>query len=59
MSKLSVDVTEMEVLKAVAEYLNKKYNVEFVSGSLRPCYDSGFGNGKLTGYNFSGSTKQD
>jgi hypothetical protein len=59
MSKLSVDVTETEVLKAVAEYLNKKYNVEFVTGSLRPCYDNGIGCADITGYNFTGSTKQD
>jgi hypothetical protein len=59
MSKLSVDVTEMEVLKAVAEYLGKKYNVEFTSGSLRPCYDKGIGCNEITGYHFTSSTKQD
>lgn len=62
MSKISFDLTQQEVLNAVAEYLSKKYNMEFESGSIRPCYDTsgftGYSSNKITGYNFSGNTKE-
>lgn len=56
MNQISVDLTNQEVLQLIADYLGKKYNTQFVTGSLRPCYDSGFGNGNITGYNFTGKT---
>lgn len=53
--KFSIDLTTDEVLRAVANLLHQKYGIDFDSGSIRPCYDAGFGGGKLTGFNFTGT----
>lgn len=57
MNQISVDLTNQEVLQLVADYIGKKYNTQFVTGSLRPCYDKGIGCAEITGYNFTGKTK--
>lgn len=61
MHQISVDLTEREVLLLIAEYVGKKYNTKFVTGSLRPCYDTsgfvGYSSNAITGYNFTGKTK--